>query len=45
MATSRMPDDLDVVRGVLYATLLSLSLWSLVWALLSLLTSSEGSSF
>ena len=44
MAASRMPDDLDVVRGALYATLLSLSLWSLVWALLSLLTS-ETSAF
>jgi hypothetical protein len=44
MATSRIPDDLDVVRGVLFATLLSLSLWSLVWALLSLLTS-ERSTF
>jgi hypothetical protein len=42
MATSRVPDDLDVVRGVLYATLLSLTLWSLVWALLSLLASGGG---
>ena len=38
MATSRIPDDLDVVRGVLFATLLSLTLWSLVWALMSLFT-------
>jgi len=42
MATSRMPDDLDVVRGVLFATLLSLTLWSLVWVLVSLLTSEGG---
>ena len=42
MATSRIPDDLDVVRGVLFATLLSLTLWSLVWALMSLLTSDGG---
>jgi hypothetical protein len=40
MATSRMPDDLDVVRGVLYATL---TLWALVLALLSFLTSGEHS--
>ena len=44
MATSRVPDDLDVVRGILYATLLSLTLWLLVWALLALLTA-ERSSF
>jgi hypothetical protein len=44
MATSRIPDDLDVVRGILNATLLSLTLWSLVWALLALLTV-ERSSF
>ena len=37
MATSRVPDDFDVVRGILYATLLSLTLWSLVWALVALL--------
>src|SRR5262249_3733770 len=43
MATSRVPDDLDVVRGGLYATLLSLALWSLVLALFSFLTSGEGS--
>ena len=42
MATSRIPDDLDVVRGVLLATLLSLTLWSLVWALSSLLASDGG---
>jgi hypothetical protein len=42
MATSRIPDDLDVVRGVLLATLLSLTLWALVWALSSLLTSDAG---
>ena len=44
MATSRIPDDFDVVRGILYAMLMSLTLWSLVWALLALLTA-EGSSF
>jgi len=44
MATSRIPDDFDVVRGILYATLLSLSLWALVWALLALVTA-ERSSF
>jgi hypothetical protein len=44
MATSRIPDDLDVVRGILYATLFSLALWSLAWVLLSFLTT-ERSSF
>jgi len=43
MATSRIPDDFDVVRGILYATLLSLSLWALVWALLALVTAERGS--
>jgi hypothetical protein len=44
MATSRIPDDLDVVRGILYATLFSLALWSLVSVLAALLTT-ERSSF
>jgi len=43
MATSRVPDELDVVRGILYATLLSLTLWSLVLALLALLTADRTS--
>jgi hypothetical protein len=43
MAISRIPDDLDVVRGILYATALSLTLWALVWALLSLLAAEAGS--
>ena len=43
MATSRIPDDFDVVRGVLYATLLSLSLWALVWALVALLIPEQSS--
>jgi hypothetical protein len=42
MATSRIPDDLDVVRGILWATALSLTLWGLVWALLSHLASQGG---
>jgi len=44
MATSRIPDDFDVVRGILYATLLSLSLWALVCVFLDLVTA-ERSSF
>ena len=43
MATSRIPDDVDVVRGILYATLFSLALWSLVWVLLSFLTTEKSS--
>ncbi len=42
MATSRIPDDLDVVLGVLYATAMSLTLWGLVLALWYLLTSQSG---
>ena len=41
MATSRIPDDLDVMRGILYATLFSLALWSLVRVLLSFLTTEK----
>ncbi len=39
MATSRIPDELDVVLGVLYATMMSLTLWGLVLALWYLLAS------
>jgi hypothetical protein len=42
MAISRIPDDLDVVRGILSATALSLTLWAVVWALLALLAWETG---
>jgi hypothetical protein len=42
MATSRIPDDLDVARGFLHATLLALPLWGLVLALWYLLTARGG---
>jgi hypothetical protein len=38
MDTSRIPDDLDVARGCLHATMLSLPLWGLLAALWYLLT-------
>jgi hypothetical protein len=42
MDTSRLPDDLDVARGFLHATMLALPLWGLVLALWYLLTARGG---